>query len=150
MKTYSIPTVRFRVVRDGRPFRCSDDDQAADVIRHVCCEDPTIERMTVLFVDGKSQIRGQHVVSQGGKSGCVVTAREIYAAALRGGAHAIILGHNHPSGDPSPSLADDNMTDAVRTAGDMIGIPLLDHVIVTDCGKHHSYHASGRLTPGGR
>jgi DNA repair protein RadC len=145
MKTYTIPTVRFRVVRDGRPFRCTDDQAAADVIRHVCCEDPTVERMTVLFLDGRSQVRGQHVVSQGGAHGCVVRAREIYSAALRAGASAIILGHNHPSGDPTPSGADDSMTGAVRAAGEMIGIPLVDHVIVTECGRSYSYLDHGRL-----
>ena len=74
----------------------------------------------------------------GGKNSLSVTAREVLRPALIAGAPAIIMGHNHPSGDVSPSSADLEMTRSVVAAADVIGIPVLDHVIVTDEGADAS------------
>jgi DNA repair protein RadC len=75
-------------------------------------------------------MRSSRRVAQGGANSCALTARDILRPALRDGASAIILVHNHPSGDPTPSDADINMTSEVDVACAAIGLPLLDHVVV--------------------
>jgi DNA repair protein RadC len=70
--------------------------------------------------------------------------RELYKAAILTNAAAIILVHNHPSGDPSPSLEDAQLTARISKAGEILGIKLLDHVIIGELG-HYSFANAGRL-----
>ncbi|MEQ9324220.1 MAG: JAB domain-containing protein [Polyangiaceae bacterium] len=104
-----------------------------------------VEVMVVLALDGRSHVLGAHEVARGGAHGLCVTAREIYRVAVALGASAIILAHNHPSGVPEPSQADDDTTAAVSLAGDLLGIPLLDHLVVATEHRWVSYAATGRL-----
>lgn len=72
----------------------------------------------------------------------LVNPREIFLAALSYHAVGILLVHNHPSGDPTPSKADLNITKRVQNAGAMLGIPLLDHIIIGDC-RYISFREQG-------
>jgi DNA repair protein RadC len=74
-----------------------------------------------------------------------VSPREICQAALLANAGAVIVGHNHPSGNPSPSPDDFALTRRLARAGDVIGIPMLDHIIVGHDGRYFSFHEKGRL-----
>jgi DNA repair protein RadC len=103
------------------------------------------EEMWVLALDGRQRQRGARRVAQGGRHGLVVTAREILGAALGDGASGIVLVHNHPSGAPEPSRADVEMTHAVVRAADVVGVPLLDHVVVTASGNYASLLDEGLL-----
>ncbi|HHH28545.1 MAG TPA: DNA repair protein, partial [Polyangiaceae bacterium] len=103
------------------------------------------ERMWVVSVDGRSRIRGLRRVAQGGRHGLVVTAREILSAALADAASAFLLVHNHPSGSPEPSSADVRMTASVAEASAVVGVPLLDHVVVTAAGDYCSMLEAGLL-----
>lgn len=129
---YTVPRMKIHMVRDGDPIAVRTPDAAAEAVRALCCEDPATESMVVLFVDGRSQIRGATVIAQGGRGSLMISAAEVLRPALVAGAHAIIIGHNHPSGSPRPSAEDDAMTASVHAAADVVGVPLLDHVIVTD------------------
>ncbi len=95
------------------------------------------EEMWVLALDGRNHLRGARRVAQGGRHGLSITASEILSAALLDAASGFVLVHNHPSGSPEPSPEDVRMTDAVAEAAAVVGVPLLDHVIVT-----RSAHAS--------
>ncbi|MEQ9323986.1 MAG: DNA repair protein RadC [Polyangiaceae bacterium] len=103
------------------------------------------ERMWVVSVDGRSRVRGVRRVAQGGRHGLVVTAREILSAALADAASAFLLVHNHPSGSPEPSAADVRMTESVAQASEVVGVPLLDHVVVTAAGDYCSLLEAGLL-----
>lgn len=103
------------------------------------------EEMWVLALDGRNGLRGTRRVAQGGLHGCSVTARDILRAALAYSASAVILIHNHPSGDPAPSMEDLAMTRAVAAAADVVGTPLIDHVIVTGTGAYVSLRELGAL-----
>jgi DNA repair protein RadC len=105
------------------------------------------EQMWVVALDGRQRLRGARRVAQGGRHGLVVTAREIFTAALGDGASSIVLVHNHPSGAPEPSGADVEMTRAVAHAADVVGVPLLDHVVVTASGSYASMLDDGLLEP---
>jgi DNA repair protein RadC len=92
------------------------------------------EEVWLLGLDARNGLRLVKRVAQGGAHGCAVMPRDILRPALREGASAIILVHNHPSGDPTPSPDDVLMTRALATACDAVGIALLDHVIVARDG----------------
>jgi DNA repair protein RadC len=68
--------------------------------------------------------------------------REIFRTAIKLGAAAIVVGHNHPSGDPAPSPDDDRLTSQLRQAAEVLGIPLVDHVIMGERGTF-SYAQQG-------
>lgn len=88
------------------------------------------EEMWVLSLDGRNALYSSRRVGQGGLHGIALTAKDILRPALRDGASSIVLVHNHPSGDPSPSPEDIRMTRAVVSACNAVGLPLLDHVVV--------------------
>jgi DNA repair protein RadC len=106
------------------------------------------EEMWVLSLDGRNHLRGSRKVAQGGLHGCSVTARDILRVALADAASAIVLVHNHPSGDPTPSLEDVAMTRAVADAASIVGVPLVDHVVLASGGRHASLLDLGVFDPG--
>ncbi|MCE1273944.1 MAG: DNA repair protein RadC [Chlorobiales bacterium] len=91
--------------------------------------DETKEHLCVLFLDAKNRIIRHEIVSVGTLTASLIHPREIFKAAIRESAHAIILVHNHPSGDVQPSNADRQVTAILRQAGSLLQIELLDHVI---------------------
>lgn len=94
------------------------------------------EEMWVVLLDGRNNLRAIRRVAQGGLHGCSVATRDVLRIAVGGGASAFVLVHNHPSGDPQPSPSDIEMTKKLQHAGDLIGVPIVDHVIL--CGERHT------------
>jgi DNA repair protein RadC len=97
------------------------------------------ERFVVYLLNVKHRINAEEVVSIGILDGSLIHPREVFKAAVTGGAAAIIIAHNHPSGDPAPSQEDREVTRRLRDAGKILGIPVLDHVIVSPGGKSFSF-----------
>lgn len=100
------------------------------------------ESFHVLLLDGRHRLMTEDVVSVGTLTASLVHPREVFRAAIREAAAAVLLVHNHPSGDPSPSAEDREVTDRLRAAGKVIGIEVVDHVIVAERG-HYSFRESG-------
>lgn len=96
------------------------------------------EEMWVLSLDGRNGLRGSRRVAQGGLHGCSIAARDVLRVAMLDGASSFVLVHNHPSGDPTPSVEDVHLTQRLLEASMVVGTPLVDHVIVTAAGKHAS------------
>ncbi|WP_394823361.1 RadC family protein [Pendulispora albinea] len=92
------------------------------------------EELWVLAVDGRNHLRAARRVAVGGLHGMHVSARDPLRIALREGASAFVLVHNHPSGDPTPSLEDLEFTRAVLVGAEAIGTPLIDHVVIARDG----------------
>jgi DNA repair protein RadC len=92
------------------------------------------EEVWVLSLDGRNGLLAALRVAQGGLHGCALTPRDVLRPAVRDGASAIVLVHNHPSGDPTPSTEDARMTSALAVACEVVGIELLDHVVVARGG----------------
>lgn len=88
------------------------------------------EHFIALHLDGKNQIICIDRVSTGSLNQSVVHPREVFKGALLSSAAALILVHNHPSGDPDPSRDDIEITRRLHEAGDLVGIKVLDHIIV--------------------
>ena len=102
------------------------------------------EHMLLLLMDNKSNLLGEKLLFTGTVNASIVSPREIYLEALKFHAVGIILLHNHPSGDPTPSDADRRITRKIREAGSLLDIPLLDHIIIGD-KKYVSFHEEGYL-----
>lgn len=88
------------------------------------------EHMKLLMLNTKSKLIGETDVSKGTVNASLVSPRELFIEALEKNAVSIILLHNHPSGDPTPSTSDLLLTQRVKDAGNLIGIELLDHIII--------------------
>ena len=96
------------------------------------------EEIVVLMLDARHRPIARETVAVGTVNASRLAPRDVFGPALRRDAVAVIIGHNHPSGDPSPSRADRVVTAALRGAGDLLGVPVLDHIIVTR-RAHHSF-----------
>ena len=90
------------------------------------------EETRCVFLNSKCHLIGDQVVSRGTVNSSLASPREIFIEAMKNRAVSLILLHNHPSGDPTPSCNDINLTQRLRQAGDIVGIPLLDHIIIGD------------------
>ncbi|HEY8676454.1 MAG TPA: JAB domain-containing protein [Candidatus Dormibacteraeota bacterium] len=96
------------------------------------------EEVWVLLLDARHRPISVETVVVGGVNSSRLTPRDVLAPALRAGSSGLVVAHNHPSGDPSPSRADRLVTEALRSAAVLVGIPMLDHIIVAARG-HHSF-----------
>ncbi len=146
-----IPVYEVRLVQARRSLKLaeptvSDANLAAKTL-HCMLGLTDREHFAALFVNGMHAITGAHVVAIGAQQGIgTIEPRTVFRAAIAACAAAIIVGHNHPSGDPTPSEQDLATTKHLMEAGKLLGIPLLDHVIVTrDSRRWHSMASRGTL-----
>ena len=95
-----------------------------------------------MMSDVKGHFLGDKILTRGTATGSMVTPREIYMEALRRHAVSLILIHNHPSGDPTPSPVDVQITTRIYQVGELIGIHLLDHIVIGD-QKYCSFREEG-------
>lgn len=102
------------------------------------------ECFVVTFLDAKCKMMGYQIISTGSLTASVVHPREVYKIAIQKSAYSIIVLHNHPSGDPSPSKEDIQITERLKKVGELIGIPLLDHIIIGD-GIYRSFKEESYL-----
>ena len=102
------------------------------------------ESSVVIYLNRANNSIGWQKISQGGLSGTVVDVRIVLGTALKCGASAIILSHNHPSGNLFHSAADDKLTKQIYEAGKIMEIQLLDHLIITTDG-FYSYADQGKI-----
>ena len=87
-----------------------------------------------MFLNRANKVLGTLLVSEGGISGCTVDLRSIFSAALKANSSSVIIAHNHPSNQSSPSEADLKITDKIKKAGQLLDIPVLDHIIMLTVG----------------
>ena len=103
-----------------------------------------VEQFGVVLLDTKHRVLRISLLSVGTLDASIVHPREVFREAANGGAAAIILFHNHPSGDPRPSPDDVALTRRLMRAGEMMGIDVLDHVIIAE-NRFHSLRDAGDL-----
>lgn len=116
------------------------------VWRHLALElrDRERERFLALCLDSRNQLIREHVVSVGSLNASIVHPREVFKPALSCSAAAIVIAHNHPSGDPAPSREDREVTRVLGEAGRLLDVPLHDHVIV-GADSYYSFRDAGLL-----
>ena len=103
------------------------------------------ERFYTIHLDGMHQVCGVELVSQGTVDSSVVAPREVYKSAILTNASGLILVHNHPSGCPEPSSEDRSITRILKEGGQLLGMPVLDHVIIGD-NAYFSFAEAGLLS----
>lgn len=107
----------------------STSEKAHEILRPLV-ERETVETFWAICLNGKNQIETVQLVSRGSLGATLVHPRETFRLAVLSGAAAIIVGHNHPSGSLDPSSEDGRLTGRLRRAGEILGIPVLDHLII--------------------
>jgi DNA repair protein RadC len=137
-----------RLVRDGaalaqtqRP-RIKEPADAAQLLEDL--RDLEVEHFVVLALDTRSRVICRYVVSIGLLDSSLVHPREVFRAAIVAGAAGIILAHNHPSGDPTPSPEDRAVTRQLVAAGTLLDLPVYDHVIIAGA-RFTSFATAGLL-----
>ena len=115
-------------------YTITSSDSANRVFKKIFDSDTICwtEESIILSLNRKNVVIGYYKLSSGGMSGTVVDSKVIFTIALKSGASAIILAHNHPSGNLKPSEADKNLTKKIVEGGKILDIQLLDHLIITD------------------
>jgi len=109
--------------------RAQAPGDVARMLAPVLSHEP-VEVFVALLLSGKHRVTGYAEVSRGTLTSSLVHPREVFGPALRESAAAVIVAHNHPSGDPEPSAEDLAVTERLRDAGRLLGVPLLDHLIL--------------------
>jgi len=104
-----------------------------------------LEEVKVLLVNRRHFVLGIVNLASGGTSACVVDPKLVFQAALKANAAAIILAHNHPSGELTPSTADINLTQKIKEGGKFLDLPLLDHVILAPNYGYYSFADNGQI-----
>lgn len=142
IKYSNVPFFTLKLVR-GRNIRypvakVADASQVETVLR-AYLQDQDCEHLVVVMLDGQNNLVGVSEVSVGGMTGVHVALRDIFKHAIAGRAHALVLGHNHGSSDVTPSQEDIVLTEKAKEAGELLGIPVVDHVIISSGVKEGSY-----------
>lgn len=142
----------FELARRGLHFaarengKISDPDSAARIFLSVMRRGEECEHFWVLPLDARQQPLSRPLaVASGTVNGVNVHPRDVFRPAVQKNACSLIVAHNHPSGDPAPSRQDIELTRQLKEASKMIGIPLLDHLILTDSEKRYSFRENGRI-----
>lgn len=147
-KPGSFCWVTTRLVRESGPWYAEKITSPEDVVRimrdHMDIENLDREHFVVLYLSNKNIINAVHTVSVGGLSSTQVHPREVFKPAILTSSAGIILVHNHPSGDPTPSRQDIEITRRLVEAGKILGIEVLDHLVI-GLSRHNSLKAQGQM-----
>ena len=142
-----IPRFRVELVREGSVkavSRAITSPADADALFRSLLGAADRECFALLLLDTRNQAVGLNIVSVGTLNASLVHPREVFKPALLANAAAILVAHNHPSGDPDPSKEDLALTARLKQAGELLGIPLLDHLVIGD-GRFVSLKERGLL-----
>src|SRR3990172_10475472 len=130
---YKIRHIKLLAVSDGHVTsatkRINEPKDIAHIIKPLLW-DADREHCLVIMLNGKTRITAINTVSIGTLTSSLVHPREVFKPAILTNAASIILAHNHPSGDPTPSEDDLTITKRLKEAGELLGISVLDHIII--------------------
>jgi DNA repair protein RadC len=149
IKHHRLNRVTIQMVKDGSVDYVAERFTAPAQTAAAYCAMvglPDREIMAVLMLDGKNRITSIHRVSEGSLNQSIVHPREVFKAAILANSAAIILCHNHPTGDTTPSSEDISITRRLKESGEILGIKVLDHIIVnTETGEYLSFIERGLI-----
>ena len=144
----SYTWVQTRLVREAGPFYRATIKKPEEVVEllndRFDLENCDTEKFVAIYMDRKGQVNSISVISMGGTHCAIVHPREVFKAAILSSSESVILAHNHPTGIPTPSQEDCEITRRLIEAGKIMGIEILDHVIVGH-GKFKSLKSMGLL-----
>lgn len=142
----SVNIMKIKMVKESEleygSISCASD--AVGIMRTLGIQDECEEYFYIICMNTKGVVVGVHEVSHGDLSMSPVHPREVFKRALVNNAASVILSHNHPSGDPSPSDADRILTERLEECGKLLGIKVLDHIIIGG-DEHYSFAGNGLI-----
>jgi DNA repair protein RadC len=135
IKNFELKVRRVQVGEGGAPYGKAIREPAdvADIARRII-GDNAQESFVVFILDIRNRVVGFTEAARGSIDACPVEPRTVFRTAVALGASAIIVAHNHPSGELTPSREDIDLTKRLKAAAELLGIAFLDHVVVTDAG----------------
>jgi DNA repair protein RadC len=154
---FAIPHIKILCVSEAEVMdrRCDSPEVVFRIWQETVVKEPSYDpekEVFVLFIlNRKNHLKSFNIVTVGTLSASLVHPREVFRPAIAQAASAIVVAHNHPSGDPAPSSADIQVTRQLREAGRTLGIDLLDHVIIGQAGcdprgtGHYSFRDAGLI-----
>jgi DNA repair protein RadC len=148
-KPYHLPEYKLTPVKLHEvPSRTADKPEAffklwRDVVTTCDWFDSEREHVVVFALNTRINLKGFFLISVGALNQAPCEPREVFRPLVNCAAAAFVLMHNHPSGDPTPSEADRQITRRLKEAGELIGIRMMDHVIVAD--TYFSFREAGML-----
>lgn len=135
------------IIKENTRETVSNASEVAKVLTAILAKDSEVdqdkEHLWSIGLNTKNVIKFVDLVSLGTLTGSIVHPREFFRLAVKKGVANVICIHNHPSGDPTPSRDDIAVTNRLKSAGEILGIALLDHVIIGDNGRFISLKESG-------
>ena len=148
MSKKRIDIVSTRIVKEYSILyatrRVESPEDAADLMKDFL-EDLDREQVMLLCLNTKNEPTHISTISTGSLTSSIVHPREVFKTAIIANANQIMIFHNHPSGDPTPSNEDLAITKRLQEAGDLMGIELLDHIIIGDQGRFESLRRLNHL-----
>jgi len=147
MTTYKITTFKVSLqVSEDIPKKTSSPKESAALLRAIYADlDAAQEHFCLLALDGSYRVTGYKVLFYGGMTSASIDLKLLFRAALALGGPAIIVAHNHPSGNPKPSPEDVLVTKLISDAAFLLDFKLLDHIILGEAQGFYSFADEGRL-----
>jgi DNA repair protein RadC len=145
IRNYELKIRRIQVSEAIEPYgtKITEPGHVADIARSLI-GDAAEEHFFAFMLDIRNRIVGFSEVARGSIDACSVDARSVFRTAVITGASSLAICHNHPSGKPAPSTQDIALTKRLVDCGQLLGLPIIDHVIVTD-GDTFSFAADGLM-----
>ncbi|HVZ65014.1 MAG TPA: JAB domain-containing protein [Opitutaceae bacterium] len=150
MRVYEAKLV-YNLISLGEEIQLDRPEKIVAYLRSAFEENPVQEAFYCVYLDRKNHPLARHMITLGTAISTLAAPREVFRGAILAGATALVVAHNHPSGDPAPSAADVQITRTLREAAKIIDIALNDHVIVGDVKAdpqglgYYSFRAAGLL-----
>ena len=142
-----IEIVRLKMCREDSilysPRKVSSPEDAVGLVRSIIGESDR-EMFLVITLDTKNQFNAVDICSIGSVNASIVHPREVFKLAIISNASGILIAHNHPSGITKPSKEDERITERIKEAANIIGIPIVDHLIV-GVDSYYSFKENGNL-----
>jgi DNA repair protein RadC len=129
MRVYEA-SLTYNLVQLGDDQQVNTPQLIAEYLKSAFAANPMQESFWVILLNRKNRAMGRVMISLGTLTSSLAHPREVFKPAILASASAIVVAHNHPSGDPAPSSADIQVTRQLRDAANILGIDLLDHVVV--------------------
>jgi DNA repair protein RadC len=150
VKGFSIPRYGIRLVKESEIFyehkRINGARMVCDLLQAIGLHEKAGEEFHSFYLNTKNEIIGMEMISKGTLNASLVHAREVFKGALLANANALILAHNHPSGDVEPSSADKQVTAKLVDAGKLLDVKILDHVIIGSKGGYFSFSEASLIS----
>jgi DNA repair protein RadC len=141
---YKLQLIAEETITTEREYVIKSTKDVADFLKDICqlhlCPE---ENFVQIVMNAKGKVIGWKTVAIGELSSCIVHPREVFKFAIATNGFAVIIAHNHPSGDPTPSNEDVRVTKRLKDAGELLGIPVMDSMVIGEGNSYVSLKGEG-------